>query len=294
MVTIVGIRFKKAGKVYFFDPVNHDINEGDTVIVETSRGVELGMVVFANKRIKETSLSSPLKPVLRIAADSDRQRHAENRSDASTAMIRCQEIVGEHGLEMNLIEAEYTFDKNKLIFYFTADGRVDFRNLVKDLASEFRTRIELRQVGVRDKAKLVSGIGPCGKKTCCSSWMGDFVPVSIKMAKEQNLSLNPTKISGLCGRLMCCLKFEHDYYVEVNKTLPNQGEVVNTPDGKAITINSNPIKEEVTVKMIKGYNEEDSRYELDDEYLHFKNSDIKRMQKKSRRSNYSKEDGANE
>ncbi len=284
MINVVGVRFKDAGKVYYFLPSDFDINVGDEVIVETSRGVEFGFAVSRIKPISEDDVVSELKPVLRLANETDREKYRINTDDAVSALSRCKEIIREHDLEMNLIDSEYTFDRNKLIFYFTADGRVDFRNLVKDLASEFRTRIELRQVGVRDEAKLLSGIGPCGKKTCCSSWMGEFAPVSIKMAKEQNLSLNPTKISGICGRLMCCLKYEYDHYLNINKIMPNQGEVIETPDGRAITINTNPIKEEVSVKLIKGFNKEENRYDLEDDIIKFKNLDIKRISKKGRQN----------
>lgn len=205
MISVVGVRFKKAGKVYYFDPDDIDIELNDFVIVETARGIEFGHVVVGKKEVSEEEIVSPLKKVLRIAEDEDFSIHRENKAKAKEAMLICEEKVKDHGLDMKIIDVEYTFDNSKVIFYFTADGRVDFRELVKDLAAVFRTRIELRQIGVRDEAKMLGGIGPCGKMCCCAQFLGEFEPVSIKMAKEQNLSLNPTKISGLCGRLMCCL-----------------------------------------------------------------------------------------
>lgn len=285
MIKVSGIKFKPAGKVYYFETGPFELEKGAEVIVETSRGVEFGFVAFGAKEIDEAELKTELKPVLRLASDEDKQQYAQNSLGAEQAIKRCAEIVAAHKLEMNLIDCEYTFDRNKLIFYFTAEGRVDFRNLVKDLASEFKTRIELRQVGVRDEAKLIQCIGPCGIRTCCSSWLGDFAPVSIKMAKDQNLSLNPTKISGVCGRLMCCLKYEHDHYMEVNKTLPDDGEVVETPSGRALTLSSHAIKEEVSVKLIKSFNKEDHTYELDDAVLKFKSSEIKRTRTGAHRNN---------
>lgn len=276
MIKVTGIKFKPAGKVYYFDTGPFELEKGSEVIVETSRGVEYGFVAFSNKEVDEAELKAELKPILRPATTEDKEHYEQNIAEADRAIKRCAEIVAAHNLVMNLIDCEYTFDRNKLIFYFTAEGRVDFRNLVKDLASEFKTRIELRQVGVRDEAKLIQCLGPCGIRTCCSSWLGDFAPVSIKMAKDQSLSLNPTKISGVCGRLMCCLKYEHDHYMEVNKTLPNEGEIVETPSGRALTLSSHAIKEEVSVKLIKSYNKEDHTYELDDAVLKFKSSEIRR------------------
>ncbi|WP_347438480.1 PSP1 domain-containing protein [Fodinisporobacter ferrooxydans] len=216
MYTVVGVRFKKAGKIYYFDPGELEVQQGDSVIVETARGVEFGNVVVGKRSVTEKDVVLPLKSVLRIAEEQDRIQVEINKSDAKEAFGICQEKIREHSLIMKLVDVEYTFDRNKIIFYFTAEGRVDFRELVKDLAAVFRTRIELRQIGVRDEAKLLGGIGPCGRVLCCSSWLGDFDPVSIRMAKDQNLSLNPAKISGLCGRLMCCLKFESDAYDEEN------------------------------------------------------------------------------
>ena len=214
MINIVGVRFKNAGKIYYFDPVDFEIEEDMDVVVETARGLEYGTIVVGKKEIDEESLVSPLKPIIRIATEEDTKIYKENKEKAKETFELCLEKIKEHNLTMYLIDCEYTFDRNKLIFYFTAEGRIDFRELVKDLASIFKTRIELRQIGVRDEAKSIGGLGPCGRSLCCSSWLGDFQPVSIKMAKDQSLSLNPTKISGICGRLFCCLKYEHDVYVE--------------------------------------------------------------------------------
>jgi cell fate regulator YaaT (PSP1 superfamily) len=236
---VVGVRFKKAGKIYYFDPGGLKIEKDDFVIVETVRGVEYGKVVVAPKKVEEHDVVLPLKKVLRIADQKDRMIVEENRQAAKEAYDVCCEKVNVHQLDMKLVDVEYTFDRNKVIFYFTADGRVDFRELVKDLAAIFRTRIELRQIGVRDEAKMLGGIGPCGRMLCCSTFLGDFEPVSIKMAKDQNLSLNPTKISGLCGRLMCCLKYENEEYEDAKAQLPDVGEWVQTPlgPGKVIGLN---------------------------------------------------------
>lgn len=231
MTKVVGVRFRVAGKIYFFDPMKYPIKKGDHVIVETARGVEYGTVVSGIKEVKDEKISQPLKPVIRIATKEDDKREAGNKEKEKEAYKICLEKIAKHGLEMKLIEAEYTFDNNKLLFYFTADGRIDFRELVKDLAAVFKTRIELRQIGVRDETKIVGGIGICGRPLCCHSYLSEFIPVSIKMAKEQNLSLNPTKISGVCGRLMCCLKNEEETYEYLNKKLPNIGDTVTTEDG---------------------------------------------------------------
>lgn len=231
MYDVVGVRFKKAGKIYYFDPDGLAIEKDTFVIVETVRGVEYGRVVVAPKKVEENDVVLPLKKVLRIADQKDRLIVEENKLAAKEAYEVCSEKVNTHQLDMKLVDVEYTFDRNKVIFYFTADGRVDFRELVKDLAAIFRTRIELRQIGVRDEAKMLGGIGPCGRMLCCSTFLGDFDPVSIKMAKDQNLSLNPTKISGLCGRLMCCLKYENDEYEQAKAQLPDVGEWIQTPDG---------------------------------------------------------------
>ena len=249
MIKIVGVRFKKAGKIYYFDPVDLDIKLGQDVIVETARGLEYGKVVIGGKEIEESKLVSPLKPIIRVANEADMKAYTENKLKAKETFEVCQEKIKEHGLNMFLIDCEYTFDRNKLIFYFTADGRIDFRELVKDLASIFKTRIELRQIGVRDEAKVIGGLGPCGRKLCCSSWLGDFQPVSIKMAKDQSLSLNPTKISGICGRLFCCLKYEHDVYSEAIEQLPSVGALVQTPDGKAKVMDINPLLGQIRVEF---------------------------------------------
>ena len=231
MVKIIGVRFRTAGKIYFFDPAKFPIKRGDHVIVETARGVEYGTVVGDPRMVEDDKVVQPLKPVLRVATKRDDEQEANNKLKEKDAFKICLEKIKKHNLEMKLIDAEYTFDNNKVLFYFTADGRIDFRELVKDLASVFKTRIELRQIGVRDETKILGGIGICGRPLCCHSHLSEFVPVSIKMAKEQNLSLNPTKISGVCGRLMCCLKHEEETYEYLNKTLPNVGDFVTTEDG---------------------------------------------------------------
>ena len=232
MIKIVGVRFKNAGKIYYFDPVDFEIEKNIDVVVETARGLEYGKIVVGPKEIEEEKLISPLKPIIRIATEEDKAIYRENKEKAKETFEICQQKIKEHGLTMFLIDCEYTFDRNKLIFYFTAEGRIDFRELVKDLASIFKTRIELRQIGVRDEAKSIGGLGTCGRKLCCSSWLGDFQPVSIKMAKDQSLSLNPTKISGICGRLFCCLKYEHDVYVEAIEKMPVVGSVVKVENQK--------------------------------------------------------------
>ncbi len=253
MVKIIGVRFRTAGKIYFFDPKDYDIKRGDHVIVETARGVEYGTVVGDPREIEEEKVIQPLKEVIRIATPKDDEQEARNKEKEKEAFKICLEKIAYRGLEMKLIDAEYTFDNNKVLFYFTADGRVDFRELVKDLASVFRTRIELRQIGVRDETKIRGGIGICGRPLCCHTHLSDFIPVSIKMAKEQNLSLNPTKISGVCGRLMCCLKHEEDTYEEINKRLPGVGDYVTTPEGlKGEVSNVNVLRELVKVVVEVG------------------------------------------
>ncbi|HEX7056172.1 MAG TPA: stage 0 sporulation family protein [Bacilli bacterium] len=241
MYCVVGVRFKKAGKIYYFDPAELPVKKEDNVIVETARGIEYGKIVIGKTNVTENDVVLPLKKVIRIAGEEDAVIVDENKKAAKEAFGTCLQKIAEHGLKMKLVDVEYTFDRNKVIFYFTAEGRVDFRELVKDLAAVFRTRIELRQIGVRDEAKIKGGIGPCGRPLCCSTWLGDFAPVSIKMAKDQNLSLNPTKISGLCGRLMCCLKFEHDNYESVKDEVPAVGKEVATSigNGKVMAINAN-------------------------------------------------------
>ena len=231
MTKVIGVRFREAGKVYFFDPGQWDISTGDHVIVETARGVEYGFVVLEPKEVEDTEVVQPLKSVIRIATPEDDEIEIKNKAKEKEAFSICLEKIKKHGLEMKLIDAEYTFDNNKLLFYFTADGRIDFRELVKDLAAVFKTRIELRQIGVRDETKILGGIGICGRPLCCHTYLSEFVPVSIKMAKEQNLSLNPTKISGVCGRLMCCLKNEEETYEYLNSRLPGIGDFVTTDEG---------------------------------------------------------------
>lgn len=231
MIRVTGVRFRSAGKIYYFDPLDFDIHKGDHVIVETSRGVEYGTVVMNIREVEEDKVISPLKPILRMANQRDEETVLRNKEREKDAFRICQEKIKKHKLEMKLVDAEYTFDNNKVLFYFTADGRVDFRELVKDLAAVFKTRIELRQIGVRDETKILGGIGICGRSLCCHSYMPEFIPVSIKMAKEQNLSLNPTKISGTCGRLMCCLKNEQETYEYLNSKLPGVGDIVTTEDG---------------------------------------------------------------
>ncbi|MFB3165303.1 cell fate regulator YaaT (PSP1 superfamily) [Bacillus niacini] len=249
MYDVVGVRFKKAGKIYYFDPGDLSIQKDDFVIVETVRGVEYGRAVVPRKQVEDHDVVLPLKKVVRIADHKDRMIVEENKQAAQEAYDVCNEKVNGHQLDMKLVDVEYTFDRNKIIFYFTADGRVDFRELVKDLASIFRTRIELRQIGVRDEAKMLGGIGPCGRMLCCSTFLGDFDPVSIKMAKDQNLSLNPTKISGLCGRLMCCLKYENDEYEAAKEQLPDLGEMIETPQGRGKVVGLNILERVLQVEL---------------------------------------------
>jgi cell fate regulator YaaT (PSP1 superfamily) len=249
LFNVVGIRFKKAGKIYYFDPDGLHIERDDTVIVETTRGIEHGVAVLPKKLVEEDDVVLPLKKVIRVASQKDRQIIAENNEIEKQAFVLCLEKVKEHNLEMNLVDVEYSFDKSKVVFFFTADGRVDFRELVKDLALVFKTRIELRQIGVRDEAKMLGGIGPCGRMLCCSTFLGDFEPVSIKMAKDQSLSLNPTKISGICGRLMCCLKYENDDYEAIKEIMPDVGKVIRTPLGKGEVIGLNVLERIMKVSL---------------------------------------------
>ncbi|MBU0905817.1 MAG: stage 0 sporulation family protein [Firmicutes bacterium] len=249
MYNVVGVRFKKAGKIYYFDPIDFALEKDQYVIVETARGVEYGKVVVAIKQVDEHDVVLPLKQVVRPADERDRIQVEENQSESQRAFDLGTEKIVEHSLEMKLVDVEYTFDRNKIIFYFTAEGRVDFRDLVKDLASVFRTRIELRQIGVRDEAKMLGGIGPCGRMLCCSTFLGDFEPVSIKMAKDQNLSLNPSKISGLCGRLMCCLKYENDDYEQAKELMPDMGSRISTPDGAGKVVGLNLLERILKVEL---------------------------------------------
>lgn len=269
MVRVIGVRFRTAGKVYYFDPGKLDIKKDDHVIVETARGIEYGTVVGDPKEEEEDKVILPLKSVLRIATPKDDEQEASNKQREKEAFKICLEKIRKHDLQMKLIDAEYTFDNNKVLFYFTADGRIDFRELVKDLASVFKTRIELRQIGVRDETKILGGIGICGRPLCCHTHLSEFAPVSIKMAKEQNLSLNPTKISGVCGRLMCCLKNEEETYEELNRRLPNVGDFVTTEDGLKGEVHSVNVLRQL-VKVIVDVDDEKEIQEYKVEQLRFK------------------------
>ncbi len=270
MVDVIGVRFRQNGKIYFFAPEDYDVKVGDNVIVETARGIEYGKVVLGKRQIEESNLVSSLKSVIRIATEEDDQIQQENQRKKQEAFDVCLEKIKKHGLEMKLIDCEYTFDNNKLLFYFTAGGRIDFRELVKDLASVFRTRIELRQIGVRDETKILGGIGICGRTLCCHSYLSEFIPVSIKMAKEQNLSLNPTKISGVCGRLMCCLKNEQETYEELNRKLPVVGDDVLTNDGfKGVVHSVSILRQKVKVIVADETGEKEIKEYMVDE-LKFK------------------------
>lgn len=269
MPMVIGVRFKNAGKLYYFNPGNLWPTAGDSVIVETSRGIEYAQCVMGTHEVSEESISSPLKKVIRVANEEDAEKNRVNLESEKDIHRVCQQKIAEHKLDMKLVKVEYTFDRNKLIAYFTSNGRVDFRGLVKDLAAVFKTRIELKQIGVRDEAKILGGLGSCGRPLCCSSFLGDFQPVSIKMAKEQSLSLNPTKISGVCGRLMCCLKYEQDQYERARKLLPHIGRDVHTPDGRGTVVELNPLKESVKVRISKG---QDSY-----EYKEFPGTEVQRL-----------------
>ena len=264
MKTIIGVRFKKTGKIYYFDPNGLEIEKGMPVIVETAMGDEYGETVIANKEIEEEKLTNPLKNVIRIATDKDKKMYQEYKAKEDKAMKKCEEKIKKHGLEMKLIDCEYKFDGSKLIFYFTADGRIDFRELVKDLAAIFKTRIELRQIGVRDEVKRIGGNGMCGRELCCCTFLGNFETVSIKMAKEQNISLNPSKISGNCGRLMCCLKYEQEVYEEKLKRLPKIGAIVKCEEGTGEVCGIETLKEIITVKLTDGEDTFYRRYKLED------------------------------
>ena len=264
MITVIGVRFRNAGKIYYFDPAGREIHTGDHVIVETARGIEYGYVVLGSREVPDDKVVQPLKSVIRMASKEDEEVELKNHEKEKEAFRICKEKIRKHGLQMKLIDAEYTFDNNKVLFYFTADGRIDFRELVKDLASVFKTRIELRQVGVRDETKIVGGIGICGRPLCCHSYLSEFIPVSIKMAKEQNLSLNPTKISGVCGRLMCCLKNEEETYEELNSKLPNVGDYVTTDDGLKGEVHSvSVLRQLVKVIVITKDEKEIREYRVD-------------------------------
>ncbi len=269
MIKVVGVRFRTAGKIYYFDPKNYTIAEGDHVIVETARGVEFGTVMIPPRELEPDKVVQPLKPVIRVATAEDEKIEAKNRQKEKDAFKICLEKIQKHKMEMKLVDAEYTFDNNKLLFYFTADGRIDFRELVKDLASVFRTRIELRQIGVRDETKILGGIGICGRPLCCNTFLSEFAPVSIKMAKEQNLSLNPSKISGVCGRLMCCLKNEEETYEYLNSRLPNVGDYVTTDDKLKGEVHSVSVLRQ-TVKVIVETEDEKEIREYKVEQLRFR------------------------
>lgn len=293
MVRVAGVRFKTAGKVYYFDPDVLEVKAGDNVIVETARGMEFGTVTMDITEVEESSIVAPLKKIVRIANEKDHKQHIENVKKKERAIKLCQEKVDKHGLVMKLIDVEYTFDNSKIVFYFTADGRVDFRELVKDLAGVFKMRIELRQIGVRDEAKMLGGIGSCGRALCCHSWLADFEPVSIKMAKVQNLSLNPTKISGICGRLMCCLKYENDIYMEFRKGMPEVGEKIKTPDGIGKVVDTNLLERTVKVRLFideKPKNKDvDDREEVEEkvstDIYTYKKEEIRRIEKHKEHKN---------
>ena len=302
MVKVAGVRFKTAGKVYYFDPDELDVKTGDSVIVETARGMEFGTVTMDVCDVDESEIVAPLKKIIRIANEKDHTQHIENVKKKERAMALCQEKIDKHGLVMKLIDVEYTFDNSKVVFYFTADGRVDFRELVKDLAGVFKMRIELRQIGVRDEAKMLGGIGSCGRALCCHSWLSDFEPVSIKMAKVQNLSLNPAKISGICGRLMCCLKYENDIYMEFRKGMPDVGESVKTPDGTAKVVDTNLLERTVKVRLFlddkpKGKNSEDNADQdekLSTDIYTYKKEEIRRIDKHKDKKNVNIFEGVDE
>ncbi len=280
MTRIVGVKFRTAGKTYYFDPLDFVLKAGDEVIVETARGIEFGTVAFDIRDVEDSEVIQPLKPIIRKADAGDRKKNAENIAKREKALQICQEKVDARKLEMKLVDVEYTFDNSKVIFYFTADGRVDFRELVKDLAAAFKMRIELRQIGVRDETKMMGGIGPCGRPLCCHSWMRDFNTVSIKMAKNQNLSLNPTKISGICGRLMCCLQYENDTYIDLKKGMPDVGEKISTKDGNAVVCDVNILENRIKTRLVLEEAREDKQEKLSSEYYTYKKEEIRRDPKK--------------
>ena len=283
MAKVVGVKFKEAGKMYYFSPGNVKVKLGDSVIVETARGLEFGKVTLEETEVSDSSLVAPLKNIVRIATPADEKKNESNLARKEETLRICQEKIEAHGLEMKLIDVEFTFDNSKVVFYFTADGRVDFRELVKDLASVFRMRIELRQIGVRDEAKMIGGVGNCGRGLCCNTWLTDFEPVSIKMAKVQNLSLNPTKISGICGRLMCCLKYENDIYTQMRKGMPNTGERVRTPDGIGVVTDVNILENIVKTRLVQEEASEENGGEekLSTEFYSYSKEEVKRLGKKN-------------
>ena len=285
MTKVIGVRFRTAGKIYYFSPGRLKVRSGDHVIVETARGIEYGYVVMGVKEVEDEKVVQPLKPVIRLATPQDDQQSETNREKEKEAFRICLEKIRKHGLEMKLIDAEYTFDNNKVLFYFTADGRIDFRELVKDLASVFKTRIELRQIGVRDETKILGGIGICGRELCCHTHQSEFLPVSIKMAKEQNLSLNPAKISGVCGRLMCCLKHEQETYEELNSRLPGIGDIVTARDGVKVEVNSVNVLRQTVKVIVTLENEEKEIQEYKVDELRFKPRRKKEKNNKNKHGN---------
>ena len=285
MVKVAGVRFRTAGKLYYFDPGVLEITCGEDVVVETARGIEFGKVKGPVRDVPEKDIVQPLKKIIRIADEKDKKKNEDNLSKREDAMIKCKEKITKHELDMKLVDAEYTFDNNKIVFYFTSDGRVDFRELVKDLAGVFKKRIELRQVGVRDEAKLLGGIGTCGRALCCKQWLQDFDPVSIKMAKVQNLSLNPTKISGACGRLMCCLKYENDNYQKMKKGMPNVGEIVKTPEGDARVMDANILLNQVKTRLILEGKTDENPEKLSSDLMLYAKEDVFRKKKPGGKKN---------
>lgn len=277
MVKVTGVRFKRAGKIYFFDPGDLKVQPGDSVVVETARGQEFGIVAEEIREVSEKEIVPPLRKVLRLADEKDIRQNEENLNKRERSLALCQEKVNKHKLDMKLVDVEHTFDNSKVIFYFTSDGRVDFRDLVKDLAGVFKMRIELRQIGVRDEAKLIGGIGTCGKALCCHTWLPDFEPVSIKMAKVQGLSLNPTKISGICGRLMCCLKYENDVYCELRRGMPDVGEKVRTADGVGLVIESNILENRIKVRLVVEEKTAERNEKLASDYAVYTKQQIRRL-----------------
>ena len=289
MTTVIGVRFRTAGKVYYFDPGDIEYTQGQNVIVETARGIEYGVVINGNKAVGKEGVIQPLKKVIRLATKEDQETERINKEREKEAFRVCKEKIIKHNLEMKLVDVEYTFDNNKILFYFTSDDRVDFRELVKDLAAIFRTRIELRQIGVRDETKMCGGIGICGRGLCCNTFLSDFQPVSIKMAKEQNLSLNPIKISGICGRLMCCLQYEEESYQEIKSRLPEVGEIVMTPEGKGQILSVNLLREQIKVAV-----EKKEKNKVIREAMVFKAEDIQVSQTSSCKKKCCKKDGNDE
>ncbi len=290
MIKVAGVRFKSAGRIYYFDPLDFDIKNGDAVVVETARGIEFGHIAMEPASVEDSKVVQPLKPIIRMATEADIRRNEENEAKKSHALELCQEKIDKRGLDMKLSDVEYTFDGSKVIFYFTADGRVDFRELVKDLASVFKMRIELRQIGVRDETKMMGGIGCCGRPLCCNSWLPDFAPVSIKMAKVQNLSLNPTKISGICGRLMCCLQYENETYVEARKGMPELGERIKTRDGIGLVYDVNVLENKIKTRLILEEGSAEKAPKLSPDFYTYGKEDITRLGSKHSSGKKHKED----